>query len=86
MPALLQCSRLVQGDITSGYTWSLSKMLIVAVSAAPLVMPWEAVAAEMVRTAEKVSVISAMVSFMIGMDTLAVVSPTWKVVMYDPPV
>ena len=61
-------------------------MSIVAVSAAPLVMSWEAAVAGMVRTAEKSSVGSAVMSSMIGMDTEAVVSPARKVAAYDPPV
>jgi len=61
-------------------------MLIVAVSAAPLVMFWEAAVAGMVRTAEKSSVGSAVVLLMMGMDTEAVVCPARKVAVYDPPV
>ena len=61
-------------------------MSIVAVSAAPLVMPWEAAVAGMLRTAEKSSVSSAVVSLMIGMDTEAVVCLARKVAVYDPPV
>ena len=61
-------------------------MSIVAVSAAPLVMPWEAAVAGMLRTAEKSSVGSAIVSSEMGMDTEAVVCPARKVTVYDPPV
>ena len=61
-------------------------MSIVAVSAAPLVMPWEAAAAGMVRTAERASVSSAVVSSVMEMDTEVVVSPARKVAVYDPPV
>ena len=61
-------------------------MSIVAVSAAPLVMPWEAAAAGMVRTAEKSSVTSAVVSSVMGMDTEAVVCPAWKAAVYVPAV
>ena len=61
-------------------------MSIVAVSAAPLVMLWEAAVAGMVRTAEKSSVSSAIVSSVMGMDTEAVVFPARKVALYDPPV
>ena len=61
-------------------------MAIVAVSAVPLVMPWEAAVAGMVRIAEKSSVTSAVVSSVMGMDTEAVVSPARKVAVYDPPV
>ena len=61
-------------------------MSIVAVSAAPLVMPWEAAVDGMVRTAAKSSVSSAVVSLVMGMDTEAVVSPARKVALYDPPV
>ena len=60
-------------------TGSSSAMSIVAVSAAPLVIPWEVAVAGMVRTAEKASVGSAVVSLVMGMDTEAVVSPAWKV-------
>ena len=67
-------------------TASLSVRLIVAVSVAPLVMPWEVAVAGMVRTAEKFSVSSAVVSSVIGMDTEAVVCPARKVAVYDPPV
>ena len=67
-------------------TVSSSVMSTVAVSAAPLVMPWEAAVAGMVRTAEKSSVGSAVVSLVMGMDTEAVVCPARKVAVYDPPV
>ena len=61
-------------------------MLIVAVSAAPLVMPWAVAVAGMVRNAEKSSVSSAVGSAVMGMDTEAVVCPARKVAVYDPPV
>ena len=61
-------------------------MSIVAVSAVPLVMSWEAAVAGMVRVTVKSSVTSAVVSSVMGMDTEAVVSPARKVAMYDPPV
>ena len=61
-------------------------MSTLAVSAVPLVMPWEAAVAGMVRTAAKSSVSSAIVSSVMGMDTEAVVSPARKVTVYDPPV
>ena len=67
-------------------TESSSVMAIVAVSAVPLVMPWEAAVAGMFRTAEKASVSSAIVSLVMGMDTEAVVLPARKVAVYDPPV
>ena len=67
-------------------TGSLSDRLIVAVSDAPLVMPWEVAVDGMVRTAEKSSVSSAVVSSVMGMDTEAVVCPARKVAVYDPPV
>ena len=54
-------------------------MSMVAVSAAPLVMPWEVAVAGMVRTAEKSSVSSAVVSSVMEMDTKVVVSPARKV-------
>ena len=54
-------------------------MSIVAVSSAPLVMPWEADVAEMVRTAEKSSVGSAVVSSVMEMNTEVVVFPARKV-------
>ena len=57
-----------------------------AVSDAPLVMPWEAAVAGMIRTAVKSSVGSAVVSLVMGMNTKAVVSPARKVAVYDPPV
>ena len=60
-------------------TGSSSVMPAVAVSASPLVVPWEAAVAGMVRTAEKSSVSSAVVSSVMGMDTEAVVSPARKV-------
>ena len=68
-------------------------MSIVAVSAAPLVMPWEAAVGGMLRTAKKSSVGtagkpsvgSAGSLSMIGMDTEAVVCPVKKVAVYDPP-
>ena len=74
----------VELKITS--TASLSVMSIVAVSAAPLVMPWEVAVDGMLRTAEKSSVSSAVVSLVMGMDTDAVVCPARKVTLYDPPV
>ena len=58
-------------------TVSSSVMSIVAVSAAPLVMLVDV--AGMVRTAEKTSVGSAIVSLVMGMDTEAVVCPARKV-------
>ena len=61
-------------------------MSTLAVSAVPLVMPWEAAVAGMFRTAEKASVSSAIVSLVMGMDTEAVVLPARKVAVYDPPV
>ena len=65
---------------------SSSVMSIVAVSAAPLVMPWEVAAAGMLKTAEKFSVGSTVMLSMIGMETEAVVCPARKVAVYDPPV
>ena len=60
-------------------TRSSSAMSIVAVSAAPLVMPWEAAVVGMIRTAEKASVGSTIESSVIGMDTEAVVCPARNV-------
>ena len=60
-------------------TGSLSVMSIVAVSAAPLVMPWEAAVAGMFRTAEKFSTTSAVVSSGMGMDTEVAVPLARKV-------
>ena len=54
-------------------------MSIVAVSAAPLVMPWEVAVGGMVRTAEKFSVGSAVVSLVMKRNTEADVSPARKV-------
>ena len=54
-------------------------MSIVAVSAAPLVMPWEVAVGGMVRTAEKSSVSSAVVSLVMEMNTEVVVFPARKV-------
>ena len=65
---------------------SSSVMSIVAVSAAPLVMPWETAIDGMVRTAEKSSVSSAVVSSVMGMDTEVDVCPARNVAVYDPPV